>query len=724
MQTGLIAVVVAACCGQATAQPVYELIRLESGDMLATHAWDITNSGMVVGSGVDRAGYERGVLWTAAGMRVLPTPVGFDNVRLVGGNNAGSAVAWLENADAGYSAGVWSGEAWTVVEPWAGFEHVWLESVNDAGVAVGIMDPAWGGPTPIRVRDGVVEQLPVLPNWEGARPLRELDDGTIIGVAGIAQYTLSVVRWVDGQPEEVQPPAGVGAFGVSGSGWGGHVAMYDALENTGSWVWDGDGWFKPDGIVDLNGYIQGFNRGGDFVANSWWDSGALLGLGGEIYLVEDLVDLPDDARSVYFVSMNDAGAAAGFMHTQSTTWATVLRPVPTPATLALLGMGGLLSGRRRRYRVCSACVAACGAGAAAGPPRYFVDVVGSIDGPSRSYFAIDDHGRVVGTIDNEAVIWEAGHVTVLASPPGASRVIATAISAGGIAGVAWIGNDEFVVLWQDEEVLTFPAFDGDSIDVQAISTAGHIPGSYHRYSEGRSAFVWHDGELTALNDLGRPGFTVAWDVNASGVVVGRSKDVDGNPRACRWTDAQASDLGCLPGHLYSDAQRINDLGEIAGISRSADDLKLPVIWQEGEISELPSALPIDRVWGLNNRGTIIGRHDVGGVTVEFVWIDGVQYVIEDRLISEEGWQITFAESLNESGQILAFGSLDGTDYGVVLTAACAGDFNLDRAVDTRDVVAFLSAWAAGDGGADFDGDGVVDTRDVTAFLGAWAAGCG
>ncbi|HZW11302.1 MAG TPA: GC-type dockerin domain-anchored protein [Phycisphaerales bacterium] len=56
-------------------------------------------------------------------------------------------------------------------------------------------------------------------------------------------------------------------------------------------------------------------------------------------------------------------------------------------------------------------------------------------------------------------------------------------------------------------------------------------------------------------------------------------------------------------------------------------------------------------------------------------------------------------------------------------AACAPDFNGDGLVDTRDVIAFLNAWSAGDQSADFNGDGVIDTRDVIAFLNAWTAGC-
>jgi hypothetical protein len=70
---------------------------------------------------------------------------------------------------------------------------------------------------------------------------------------------------------------------------------------------------------------------------------------------------------------------------------------------------------------------------------------------------------------------------------------------------------------------------------------------------------------------------------------------------------------------------------------------------------------------------------------------------------------------------------DQTSNGVVIIETCAddciADFNGDGTVDTRDVTAFLNAWAAGDSSADIDGDGTVDTRDVLAFLNLWSAGC-
>ena len=54
---------------------------------------------------------------------------------------------------------------------------------------------------------------------------------------------------------------------------------------------------------------------------------------------------------------------------------------------------------------------------------------------------------------------------------------------------------------------------------------------------------------------------------------------------------------------------------------------------------------------------------------------------------------------------------------------CAADFNGDGVVDSRDVLAFLNAWANDDASADCNEDGSVNTQDVLCFLNLWNAGC-
>ncbi|HZW10934.1 MAG TPA: choice-of-anchor tandem repeat NxxGxxAF-containing protein [Phycisphaerales bacterium] len=84
-----------------------------------------------------------------------------------------------------------------------------------------------------------------------------------------------------------------------------------------------------------------------------------------------------------------------------------------------------------------------------------------------------------------------------------------------------------------------------------------------------------------------------------------------------------------------------------------------------------------------------------------------------------------ATGLNDGG-VVAVGIrfADGTS-GIFTTVLgpCRPDLTGDGTLDTRDVLAFLNAWAQDDALADWNGDGAVDTRDCIAYLNEWAAGC-
>lgn len=94
--------------------------------------------------------------------------------------------------------------------------------------------------------------------------------------------------------------------------------------------------------------------------------------------------------------------------------------------------------------------------------------------------------------------------------------------------------------------------------------------------------------------------------------------------------------------------------------------------------------------------------------------DGVQFGVAVAI----GDGVAVVGAYWDSDQGLHSGAAYVFDAGL-----CAADFNSDGAADSRDVIAFLNAWASGDGEADFDGNGLIDSRDVIAFLNAWVAGC-
>ena len=72
---------------------------------------------------------------------------------------------------------------------------------------------------------------------------------------------------------------------------------------------------------------------------------------------------------------------------------------------------------------------------------------------------------------------------------------------------------------------------------------------------------------------------------------------------------------------------------------------------------------------------------------------------------------------------------DGTLYSLgpaglyAFSTTCPADFNGDGKINSKDFIAFLNAFVAGDPSADFNNDGLVNSKDFIIFLNAFVAGC-
>lgn len=135
------------------------------------------------------------------------------------------------------------------------------------------------------------------------------------------------------------------------------------------------------------------------------------------------------------------------------------------------------------------------------------------------------------------------------------------------------------------------------------------------------------------------------------------------------------------------------------------------------------------LYGTND--PITSPNNSAGEEESWVLVDsGALALPSDR--NTVGPTVTVSNATEYTGYKLVFPALkDGLNANSMQIAevafegsgGCVADFNGDGSVDTRDVIAFLNAWNAGDDSADIDGNGIVDTRDVLAFLNLWNAGC-
>jgi probable HAF family extracellular repeat protein len=79
------------------------------------------------------------------------------------------------------------------------------------------------------------------------------------------------------------------------------------------------------------------------------------------------------------------------------------------------------------------------------------------------------------------------------------------------------------------------------------------------------AFLWRNGAMEDLGNLGGSSINEAFSVNSKGEIVGRSKPSGTSARAFLWRDGAMQDLGTLIGG-EATALDINDNSQIVGYS--------------------------------------------------------------------------------------------------------------------------------------------------------------
>jgi probable HAF family extracellular repeat protein len=114
-------------------------------------------------------------------------------------------------------------------------------------------------------------------------------------------------------------------------------------------------------------------------------------------------------------------------------------------------------------------------------------------------------------------------------------------------------------------------------------------------------------------------------VNASGQVFGLSTIAGGENRAFLWTLAGGmTNLGLLPGHDYSEANAVNDSGQVVGLSGSfAENVVHAFSWtQAGGMIDLGTLGGTSSVAvAVNAGGQVVGRSHTAGefATHGFSW---------------------------------------------------------------------------------------------------------
>ncbi|PSB03556.1 HAF repeat-containing PEP-CTERM protein [Merismopedia glauca] len=159
--------------------------------------------------------------------------------------------------------------------------------------------------------------------------------------------------------------------------------------------------------------------------------------------------------------------------------------------------------------------------------------------------------------------------------------------------------------------------------------------------------------LYTMTDLGTLGgdFSEANDINEVGQIVGRSNTTDGKQRGFVWQNGTMTDLGDL-GTGYSDAYKINESGQIVGSSYDiiGDRGDRGFLWQNGTMTDLRTlggqeSNPTD----INESGQIVGSsRTADGNYHAFLWENGT---ITDLNTLSDDINFSYPSGINNAGQI-------------------------------------------------------------------------
>jgi probable HAF family extracellular repeat protein len=270
--------------------------------------------------------------------------------------------------------------------------------------------------------------------------------------------------------------------------------------------------------------------------------------------------------------------------------------------------------------------------------------LGTFGGPESGSHAINDRGQVVGTADavdesEHAFLWNKGNILDLQTLGGLGGPTSEAnhINAPGVVvGFAATSTPDPTLTTGPFESHAFSWAGGGMQDMgtlggpNSIAIANNASGLIVGWSQVDSnigifgipdlhAAMWTNGTITPLPGLGGP-ITLAIDVNNEGVAVGQSFLAGGFPfHAVVWKNGSLSDIDPGPAvDVASLANGINNQGEVVGMALSNNFVPLAAVWQNRVMTDLNTLIPSDSGWylmtatGVNDMGQIVGNGFLNG----------------------------------------------------------------------------------------------------------------
>jgi uncharacterized protein (TIGR03437 family) len=238
---------------------------------------------------------------------------------------------------------------------------------------------------------------------------------------------------------------------------------------------------------------------------------------------------------------------------------------------------------------------------------------------------------------------------------------------------------------------------------QFVSTSLQVSGGSLNFFIESQAFVdLLGGSVTALAAPSGGGSSAAFGVNANGTIAGASVAQNASVvKPLLWQNSTPQALQLLSGYPNALATSVNDSGVASGVAFEINFAVLVDSTATAHAVEFASGAATDlgvlsgdvssMALGINNSGSIVGfsSNQPPDFTLQlaaffgspssnyhaFIYSGGKMYNLTSQLVNGSGWQLSFATAINNAGQIVGTGLVNGAQHAFLLTPVPAPSIN-------------------------------------------------
>jgi probable HAF family extracellular repeat protein len=372
---------------------------------------------------------------------------------------------------------------------------------------------------------------------------------------------------------------------------------------------------------------------------------------------------------------------------------------------------------------------------------------GNPDSEENGPYDINDAGQMV----LDGLLYSNGSVQNLGTLPGGTYSVASGVNnAGQVVGYAdTVGGAIHAFLYSKgviEDLGTLPG--GTYSAAYRINDAGQVVGYATQASGADTLFLYSGGVMTdtyietLLGSLcgnvpdgcPYPGYNIK-GINNAGQVVGQYWGFSPSVRSFIYSGGNVQDLGtlALPGNPETFAHAINNAGQVVGFTGQGGDLSggpIAFLYNKGSMQAIGPVIgdegfPTTYAFAVNDRAQVVGTIRTLGMMPEsdraFLYSNGQMTDLNSLLSPSSGWTLMYPYGINNMGQIVGVGMINGGNHYFLLTpeagiVACNGiTLSGNAIVDSYNSTNGTYASQVGAGGH-AGNDGNVQTRGAGANI--------